>query len=361
MQTGLAAVRRRAEASGLAVVDLSIGAPVDPTPDVVRRALAAASDAPGYPLTSGRRELRASYAGWLARVHGVTALDPDAGLPVVGTKELIGSLAVHLGLGAGATVALPRLAYPTYAVGAALAGARTVVADTVDDLDPGDPPALWWVNSPSNPTGRVLPPAELARAVAWAREHGTLLVSDECYLDLGWDTTPVSVLHDDVSGGRHDGLLAVHSLSKRSNLAGYRIGFVGGDPALVAELLAVRRNLGLQLPDPQQAVALAALDDDEHVAAQRARYAARRRTLLAACAQAGLDVDHSEAGLYVWATAGESSEVTVGRLADLGLVVVDGREYGAAGAQHVRLSLTASDHDVALAAERLAGSARLGS
>ncbi len=180
-----------------------------------------------------------------------------------------------------------------------------------------------------------------------------MLVSDECYLDHGWEATPVSVLHPDVCGGSHDGVLAVHSLSKRSNLAGYRCGFVGGDADLVAELASVRRNLGLGMPSPQQGVAMAVLRDDEHVATQRARYAARRDVLRPALEAGGFRVDHSEAGLYLWATRGEPAADTVGALADRGLIVVDGSEYGVAGERHVRLALTVPDDEVELAADRL--------
>lgn len=341
-------------------MDLSIGAPIDPTPDVVRRALAAEADSPGYPLTIGRADLRREVVAWLARAHGVTGLHDRQVLPVIGTKELIGSLALHLSLGPDDVIAHPRLAYPTYAVGAALVGATGVVADDLDDLEAlaaaGRTPSLVWVNSPGNPTGAVLGRDELAAVLAWCRDHAVLLVSDECYLDLAWEATPVSVLHPDVCGtgdGAHDGVLAVHSLSKRSNLAGYRIGFVTGDHAVVAELASVRRNLGLQLPGPQQGAAIAALADDAHVAEQRARYEARRALLRPALEAAGFTIDHSEGGLYLWATRDEPCERTIAALADLGIVAVPGHEYGPHGARHVRFALTAPDADVAVGAERL--------
>jgi succinyldiaminopimelate transaminase len=276
---------------------------------------------------------------------------------VIGTKELIGSLALHLDLGREHVIAHPRLAYPTYAVGAALVGAVGVVADDVLDLEAlveaGRTPSLVWVNSPANPTGAVLDAEALAAIVAWCRAHGALLVSDECYLDLAWDAPATSVLHPDVCGGTHEGVLAVHSLSKRSNLAGYRVGFVTGDQRVVAELASVRRNLGLQLPGPQQGAAIAALADDEHVAAQRARYAARRAMLLPALRSAGFTVDHSEGGIYLWATRDEPCDRTIAALVDLGIVAVPGHEYGPHGARHVRLALTATDDDVAAAAARL--------
>jgi aspartate/methionine/tyrosine aminotransferase len=179
-------------------------------------------------------------------------------------------------------------------------------------------------------------------------------VSDECYVELGWTAEPTSVLHPDVNGGSHQGLLAVHSLSKRSNLAGYRAGFVTGDPRLVAELVAVRKHLGLMVPAPVQAAMAAALDDDAHVAEQRARYAARRRRLLAAFTNVGFKVEHSDAGLYLWATAGEPCWDTVERLADLGILVAPGEFYGPSGRAHVRITLTVTDERVEAAAARLA-------
>jgi succinyldiaminopimelate transaminase len=248
------------------------------------------------------------------------------------------------------------LAYPTYEVGAALAGARTLATDSLVALGP-ERPALVWVNSPSNPTGRVLPVDHLRKMVDWCRERGVLLVSDECYLECAWDAAPVSVLHPDVCGGSPEGLLAVHSLSKRSNLAGYRCAFVAGDPAVVAELLAVRKNLGLIMAGPQQHAMIAALDDDEHAAQQHARYAARRAVLRDAFESAGFRIDHSEAALYLWATRGTDCWQTVAWLADRGILVAPGSFYGTAGRQHVRIAFTATDERVAAAAERLANEA----
>ncbi|NUS50729.1 MAG: succinyldiaminopimelate transaminase [Nocardioidaceae bacterium] len=334
------------------IVDLSIGTPVDPTPPVVQRALAEAADAPGYPQTVGLPSTRQEAVDWLQRRHGVTGLGLDQVLPVVGSKELIAQLPSHLGLGPGDLVAYPALAYPTYEVGAALAGARTVATDSLSALGP-ERVALLWLNSPSNPTGRVLPPAHLRKVVDWCRERGTLLVSDECYIECCWDAPATSVLHPDVCGGSHDGILAVHSLSKRSNLAGYRCAFVAGDRSVVAELLAVRKNLGLMMPGPQQVAMATALSDDAHAREQHARYAARRDVLRPALEAAGFRIDHSEASLYLWATRGESCWDTVAALAELGILVAPGGFYGATGAEHVRVALTATDARVAAAVRRL--------
>ena len=332
------------------IVDLSVGTPVDPVPEVVRAALCGAADTPGYPATAGTPELRAAIGAYLAdRCH----VPPGIGvLPTIGSKELVAWLPVLLGVRPGGTVAIPALAYPTYAVGAALAGAECVPTDSLTSLGPRRVDLLW-VNSPSNPTGRVLPAEHLRKAVDWARERGTVLVSDECYLELGWDAEPVSVLDPAVSGGDPTGLLAVHSLSKRSNLAGYRAGFVAGDPDLVGALLVVRKHAGMMLPEPVQAAMVAALGDRAHVAAQRGRYAARRAALCPALASAGFRIEHSEAGLYLWATRDEDCWASVSWLAQRGILVAPGSFYGTAGARHVRFALTATDERVAAAVARL--------
>jgi len=278
----------------------------------------------------------------------------DAVLPVIGTKEFIAWLPTLLGCGPGDTVVHPVLAYPTYDIGARLAGATAVAADGLVSLGP-ERVALAWVNSPSNPTGRVLPAGHLAKMVSWARERGTVLASDECYIELGFDARPVSLLHPDACGGSHEGLLAVHSLSKRSNLAGYRAGFVTGDPALISGLLEVRKHAGMIMPRPVQEAMTAALEDDEHAVQQHARYAARRAMLRTALEAAGWQIEHSEAGLYLWAShPGYDCWGAVGMLAQAGILVAPGDFYGPAGAGHIRVALTATDERIEAAAKRLA-------
>jgi succinyldiaminopimelate transaminase len=226
-------------------------------------------------------------------------------------------------------------------------------SDSLTAVGPDPRVKLIWINSPSNPTGKVLPAEHLRKVVAWARERGVTVVSDECYLSLGWDTSPVSVLSDEVTGGDYTGVVAVHSLSKRSNLAGYRAGFLGGDPALIAELLTVRKHAGMIVPAPVQAAMVAALTDETHVAQQRERYAARREILRAALVKAGFEISHSEAGLYLWATRDEDCWTTVDRLARRGILAAPGAFYGPAAAKHVRIAMTATDERVAAAADRL--------
>jgi len=342
-------------------VDLSVGTPVDPTPESVRRALSAAADSPGYPTTHGTARLREAACAWMGRALGVD-VDPVSVLPLIGSKELVAGLPALLGLGVGDAVAYPTPAYPTYEIGALLAGATTVpVAD--QDLiegwvDGGEAPAnlrLLWLNSPGNPHGRVLSAAALREIVTWARQRGVLVVSDECYITLGWaGADPVSVLHPDVCGGSHHGLIALHSLSKRSNLAGYRTAFLAGDPAAVAELLEVRKHAGMMMPGPMQAAAAAALDDDAHAAAQKERHRSRRTVLRTALEGAGFRIDHSEAGLYLWSTRDEDCWRSVDWFAQRGILVAPGEFYGPTGDRHVRVALTATDDRISAAVARLA-------
>lgn len=331
-------------------IDLSIGTPVDPAPQVAQQALAAASDAHGYPTNLGTDAVRAAASGWMQRRLGVT-VDPAHILPTIGLKEAVGFLPLLLGLGPHDHVVIPAIAYPTYEVGARLVRARVTATDEPEKAGPA---SLIWINSPSNPTGRVMSTGRMRELVEYARETGAVLASDECYIELGWDATPVSLLHPEVCGDGHTGLLALHSLSKRSSMAGFRFGFIAGDPQLHAGLLATRKHLGFMTPSPVQAAAAAAFADDTHVEEQRARYARRRDLLRTALLRHGFAVDHSEAGLYLWATRGEPCWDTVEWLARRGILVAPGAFYGEAGAHHVRIALTGTDEQIAAAAARLA-------
>lgn len=340
----------RAHADG--IVDLSVGSPVDPTPGFIRDALAAATDAHSYPQTSGSVPLREAIVAWYARRRGVD-LGVDKVLPTIGSKELVALLPLLLGITKGDTVVYPAIAYPTYAIGAALVGATAVASD-----DPAEWPEgtkLVWLNSPGNPDGRVLGIPALRAAVARARELGAVIVNDECYAELNWagaEPTP-SILDPRVIGDSRDHVLSVYSLSKQSNLAGYRAAFVAGCSDIIGELLAVRKHAGLIPPGPVQAAMVAALDNDKHVAEQRERYRSRRTSLQGALIAAGFMVDHSDAGLYLWATRGEDSWATVSWLADRGILVAPGVYYGEEPAVHVRFALTATDDDIAKAVARL--------
>jgi succinyldiaminopimelate transaminase len=325
-----------------------MGTPVDPVPPGIQAALTDASNAPGYPLTAGTAALREAITGWVRRSCG--AADGFGVLPTIGSKELVAWLPTLLGIGPGDTVVIPPVCYPTYEVGVCLAGATLVRSDSVTAPGPA-PVKLVWLNSPGNPSGRVLPPAHLRKVVDWARERGAVVASDECYLTLGWETSPTSILS--VCGGDYTGVLAVHSLSKRSNLAGYRAGFLAGDPRLVQELLAVRKHAGMIVPAPVQAAMVAALSDETHVAEQRERYGSRRALLRPALEKAGFTIEHSEAGLYLWATRDEDCWASVDWFAGLGILVAPGTFYGPAGARHVRIALTAPDERVESAVARL--------
>ena len=357
-------------------VDLAIGTPVDDSPEVARAALAAASNAPGYPAAVGTPAVREAIIAWMERRRGVRGLTDGAVIPTIGSKESVALLPLQLGAGPGDVVVHPRAAYPTYDVGARLAGATPVPVDTDADPDtwelpPGPDgapaaPVIVWLNSPGNPDGHVLGVEQLARIVAWARSRGAVVIADECYAELGWaepwacEGVP-SLLDARVTGrvnGTADttGLLALYSLSKQSNLAGYRAAFLAGDPELVRAVTEVRRHSGLLVPAPVQAAMVAALGDDAHVTVQRETYRRRREALLEATAAAGLVNDPaSVAGLYLWlsGSASMSAFELVGAFAELGIVVAPGDFYGEAGAGRVRMSLTDTDARVAAACERL--------
>lgn len=336
------------------MIDLSVGSPVDGTPAIVRDALAAATDAHSYPATAGSPALREAIVTWFAERRGVDDITTDNVIPTIGSKELISSLPLMLGLGAGDIVVHPAVAYPTYAIGAALAGAETFAGD-----EPADWPEatkLIWINSPGNPDGSIRDIDYLRAAVARARELGAVIVSDECYAEFTWTSNAPSpsILDPRVLEGDRNSVLAVYSLSKQSNLAGYRGGIVAGCSDLVAELLEVRKHAGLIPPAPVQAAMVAALGDHDHVAAQVDRYRARRDVLVPALEAAGFRIDHSEGGLYLWATRGDDCWTTVAELADLGILVTPGDFYLAgASSEHIRVALTATDVAIVGAASRL--------
>lgn len=372
----LAPYRERAQAHPDGAVDVSIGTPVDPTPKILQDALAAATDSPGYPTTQGTAELREAIAQWWRRRRNAADVTADMVMPVVGSKEFIAWLPLILGLGGNGAngaaggqggadgtgnadvVVCPRIAYPTYAVGATLAGAEAVSADSLDELDDETRSRvkLVYLNSPGNPTGSVLTREELARWVRDAREIGAVIASDECYAELGWgewEESVPSILDTQVNGGDLTGLLGIYSMSKQSNLAGYRAAFVTGAPELMPDLINTRKHAGMMIPGPVQHAMTVGLADDEHVAQQKNLYRARREQMKSALEAAGFTIDHSEAGLYLWATRGEDCWDTIGWLADRGIIAGPGAFYGPHGTKHVRIALTASDERIKTAVERL--------
>lgn len=345
--------KRRASAHPGGLVDLSVGTPVDPTPEVVRDALAAASNAHGYPQVWGTPPLRRAVLDHMTRRWGAPELDERSVLPVIGSKELVAWLPTQLGLGRDSLVVIPSCAYPTYRVGALLSGSRIQEADSPDDVD--GTPDLIWINSPANPSGRILGLDQMRAWVEYARRSGAVLASDECYGEFAWEAEPISVLDTRVSSGDVTGLLACLSMSKRSNMAGYRAGFVVGDSEIASELLAVRKHSGMMLSAPVAAAMTAALRDDAHVAAQHDRYLARRRVLKPALEAAGFRIDDSEGSLYLWAAHGEDCRATLDRLAGLGILCSPGDFYVSGASDHVRISLTATDERIRAAADRLVG------
>lgn len=338
------------------IVDLSVGTPVDPVSPAIQLALTESAAEPGYPQTKGTPELREAIVGAMERRFQVRGLDADTQvLPVIGTKEAIAWMPTLLGIGAGHTVVIPELAYPTYEVSARLAGADVLRSDSLLKLGP-QTPALIYLNSPANPHGQVLGVDHLRKFVEFARERGTIIVSDECYLGLGWgEERPVSILDPEVCGGDFTNLIAVHSLSKTSNLASYRAGWLAGDGELIQELLDIRRHAGLMNPGPIQSAMVAALVEDGHEILQKQLYRHRRDLLQAALLQAGFDIEYSDGGLYLWATQGRDGRETVAELADKGILVAPGDFYGPKGKEFVRVGLTATDERIEAAVRRLTG------
>ncbi len=359
----LDALHRLADSLPGGVVDCSIGTPCDPVPDVaIRAAESALTSSMGYPASAGSPVLRAAAAGWITRRFGV-AIDADHVGACVGTKELVASLPQVLRLRDPGrdTVLAPAIAYPTYEMGAVLAGCRAVpVAVDADwhlDLgaiadDDAERALVLWVNEPGNPTSSVADDARFAEISAWARARGIVVASDECYAEFAPE--PASVLRSGL-----DGVLAVHSVSKRSNLAGMRVGFYAGDRELVAYLVEMRKHAGLMVPTAMQAAAAAALDDDAHVDAQRERYRARNVLMRDALARHGLVHDGGPASFYLWLRdangADDGWEIAARLATDAGLLVSPGDIYGAAGADHVRLALVQPDDRLELALGRMVG------
>ena len=326
------------------IIDLSQGTPVDPTPEFIQQAFRGASNSPSYPVTAGTPELRAAIAQWAVERLGATG-EFDV-LPVIGSKELVAWLPTIL---ESKKVLLPEIAYPTYHVGAVIAGAQSIpVAIDAKSWPTAD---LAWLNSPSNPTGRVHSEAEIKACIDWSRTNKALLVSDECYLEFAQSAQPVSVLSH--TGGDNTNILAVHSLSKRSSMAGFRAAFIVGDSALIARIREIRKHGGMMVPLPVQKAMTVALTDDTHVTEQRARYNARKEILRPALEAAGFTIEFSNAGLYLWCTRNEDAWESISWLAQRGILATPGSFYGALGARHIRVAMTATDAQIADAAQRI--------
>ena len=295
-------------------------------------------------MTAGTPELRAAITNWAKTKLKATG-DFDV-LPLIGSKELVAWLPTLL---QSKSVNFPEISYPTYRVGAILAGAtEAAVAISPENWPPAD---LTWVNSPANPTGRVHNDQEYLSAINWARANKSILVSDECYLEFGDTAEPTSILQ--FTDGDNRNILAVHSLSKRSSMAGYRGAFLIGDKDSIVRIREVRKHAGMMVPLPIQRAMTIALSDETHVAEQRARYNARRAKLAPALISAGFKIEFSNAGLYIWCTRNESDWDSVSWLANLGILATPGNFYGELGKSHIRIAMTASDLQIADAAARI--------
>jgi succinyldiaminopimelate transaminase len=332
-------------------IDLSIGTPCDPAPDAVVAALCAGDTARGYPPSIGTKDLRAAAAGWIERRLGA-AVDPATQLAAcVGTKEFVASLPQYLKLRDPSrdTVLYPAISYPTYEMGATLAGLRAVPYLALEDIDDQDAARALavWVNSPANPTGEL---HDLPAAAAWGRARRVPVISDECYAEFTWSGGPTTILREGT-----EGLLAVHSLSKRDNFAGARIGFYAGDADLVHYLREVRKHAGLMPPGPVQAAAVLALGDDAHVDAQRARYLHRLRRLVDVLGKAGYPAQLPDGAFYLWVAApgGDAWQAARDLASKAGIVVSPGEFYGPHGTSFFRVAAVQPDDRIELAASRV--------
>jgi len=343
------------------LVDLSIGTPFDPPPPFVIEAMAASGSERSYPPSIGTDRFRTAAAGWLNRVVGLSderAVGPDDVRATIGSKEFVAGLPHWLRLRTPErdTVLYPAVSYPSYEMGATLAGCRAV-AVPVDDrwrLDlsaiDGDDAAralCLWVNTPGNPAGGL---DNLDAIAEWGRANDVLVASDECYIAFTWDGPPQSV----VSSGL-DGVLAVHSLSKRSNLAGVRVGFYVGDPEIVGYLGEVRKHAGFMVPGPAQAAAVAAFGDESHVEQQRKRYFERLEVMQRVAARLGADAPLPGGGFYLWVPAPDGDAWAFARrlAQEAGALVSPGEFYGGAAADHVRVAVVQPTERIELVAERL--------
>ena len=333
-------------------VDLSIGTPCDPTPPAVLAALSAGDAARGYPPSIGTLAFREAAARWVERRLGATVDARSEVAACVGTKEFVATVPQYLRLRDPSrdTVLYPAISYPTYAMGATLAGVRAVPYLRLADISDGDAARALcvWVNSPANPSGEL---HDLVEAAAWGRDHGVLVLSDECYAEFTWHGSgPTTILREGVQG-----VLAVHSLSKRDNFAGARIGFYAGDPSLVHYLRETRKHVGLMAPGPVQQAAVIALDDDAHVEVQRGRYLSRLRVLADLLTRAGYPATLPDGAFYLWVPApgGDAWEAARDLARRVGIVVSPGEFYGPEGKAYFRIAAVQPDDRIELAASRV--------
>lgn len=338
------------------LIDLSVGSPVDATPELAHQSLCEVSQAQSYPQAIGIHQLRNTIQNWFFEHRNAKKLEVEHVLPTIGSKEAIAFLPAILGLGAKDTVVYPTLAYPTYAVGAKLVGAQVKACD--DPQDWPETTKLVWINSPSNPDGRVLDVIQLRAILQAARDRNIVVASDECYAQFGlrepWITTPIpSILDSRVCEDVYENILCFYSLSKQSNLAGYRAAFLAGDVNLIDRIHFFRRQVGLMVPTPVQHVMNVLLADHKHVQKQHELYRWRYDTLKPAFVAAGFQIEQSYAGLYLWATQGKECWESVEYLAKKGILVAPGCFYEDSPSSYVRIALTATSDEIVEATKRL--------
>ncbi len=367
----LEAARRAAAKHRGGIVDLSIGTPTDPPPDAVWQAFIGRSGegpvdpsgvARGYPPSAGTLELREAVERWTKDRLGASV--PTGNVAVcIGTKEFVGTTPQYLKLRRPDrdTVLYPSVSYPTYEMGATLAGLRAVGVPMDDEwrmdlsaIDPADAARalMLWVNTPGNPAGGL---DDLEAVAAWGLSQDVAVFSDECYVEFTWHGPPRTVLGHGGGPDGLDGVVAVHSLSKRSNMAGMRVGWYAGDRELVGYLREVRKHAGFMVPGPVQQAGAVALGDQDHVSAQRRRYHDRLVRAQEILAALGVDAPLPGGGFYLWAPApgGDDWEWTSWLAETGGVLVSPGSFYGPGGAGYVRIAMVAPLERLDLVARRL--------
>ncbi len=348
-------IKQIASAHPGGLIDLSIGTPCDAPPKSVVKALGESGSERSYPPSIGTPAFRGAASRWLNRMVGTELTEQDV-RATIGSKEVVAGMPQWLRLRRPDldTVLYPAISYPSYAMGATLAGCRAVPVPVDDDwqidltaIDPADAERALclWVNTPGNPAGGM---DDLEAAAAWGRANDVPVLSDECYIEFTWDEEPRSILQHGL-----EGVIAVHSLSKRSNLAGARAGFYAGDPELIHYISEIRKHAGFMPPGPVQAAAIAAFKDQNHVRAQRNRYERRLQAMQAVMKEYGIEVALPKGGFYLWVPApgGDAWALTEHLARDAGILVSPGEFYGDQGSGHVRIAVVQPDEmmDEALA------------
>jgi aspartate/methionine/tyrosine aminotransferase len=340
------------------VIDLSVGDPCDPPSAAVIAALSTSNLERGYPPSIGIEPLRAAARNWMQRSFGID-IPLSQIAAAVGSKEFVVTTPQWMKLRTPSrdTVLFPAVSYPSYAMGATLSGCRPVAVPMTASggidiskisADDAKRALMIWMNSPSNPTGAL---DDMEAVVKWGRSNNIPVFSDECYVEFTWQGKPTTALQYGT-----EGVIALHSLSKRSNLAGLRVAFYAGDADIVHYLKEVRKHAGLMVPGPAQAAGVVALNDVEGVKVQAQVYRRRlERTAQVLSKWSGRTIDLPAGGFYLWFDATDGWEFAERLATEGGALVSPGDFYGEGGSNNVRVAVVQPDDRIELLAQRLGG------